>query len=100
MAAKPTPSVMPRKYFPSRVNFSLRGGRKRRTRRRHSVFGGGPSKRAASERREERGSDFGGLAASDGSVRGTGSVAIAPRFSERHGDAGDDFAHGPFGFVS
>ena len=27
MAAKPTPSVMPTKYFPSRVNLSLRGGR-------------------------------------------------------------------------
>jgi hypothetical protein len=30
IAAKPTPRVMPRKYFPSRVNLSLRGGRQRR----------------------------------------------------------------------
>src|SRR5665811_1211801 len=29
MAAKPTPSVMPTKNFPSRVNFSFRGGRLR-----------------------------------------------------------------------
>ena len=29
IAAKPTPSVMPTKNFPSRVNFSFRGGRLR-----------------------------------------------------------------------
>ena len=33
IAAKPTPSVMPRKYLPSRVNFSLRGGAQRGRRR-------------------------------------------------------------------
>ncbi len=106
MAAKPTPSVMPRKYFPSRVNLSLRGGRKRRTSRCQSVPPPERPKSVAwemrvSEMRDERtlgGRDEGG--GFEVVVRGADFVAIGRGRLERDGDAGDDLAHGPFGFVA
>src|SRR5579859_7142651 len=107
MAAKPTPSVMPRKYLPSRVNFSFRGGRKRRSRRCHGVDGAPRPRNVASEMRASGGRDerAAGLRDAGGSleavVRGaTDCVAIGRRRSEGDGNAGDDLAYGPFGFVA
>jgi hypothetical protein len=40
MATKPTPKVMAMKYFPSRVVFRRRGGRKRRESEAESVVAG------------------------------------------------------------
>src|ERR1700722_10199109 len=70
MAAKPTPSVMPTKNFPSLVNFSRRGGRMR-------------LRQSASQRSARF------------EVAGTG----APR-SERDGDSRHDLAQGGLGLVA
>src|SRR5262245_32329078 len=100
MAAKPTPSVMPRKYLPSRVNFSFRGGRSfRRMGIQLRRFEDRESEPGSVARRAGAGSDRRVRVGSEGSLRGTESVAIATRLLERHRDARDHLTHGPLGFV-
>src|SRR5258708_24307162 len=91
---------MPRKYLPSRVNFSFRGGRKRRKKRRQAVTGprGGEGglidgSVLLSGRTDREGADGGSV------VRGTVWAAMRESPLQRHGDPSDDLAHGPFGFV-
>src|SRR5258706_3224297 len=100
MAANPTPRVIPRKYLPSRVNFSFRGGRKRRKKRRHAPVGPRESEGGVTDgsvlrsgRTEREGADGGSV------VRGTGWAGMRKGPLQRHGDPSDDLAHGPFGFV-
>src|SRR6476661_667815 len=81
MAAQPTPRVMPTKNFPSRVNFSFRGGRMRDS----------PS-------RNRDGGFTSALASLIGSA--IPRTRREKKRSERHGHARDDVAHGRFGLVA